>query len=407
MNEVHQRLEFSSLHAGELDVVATLGVDDQIKCAAAALDVALLLARHAREFDHGDVRVADVRGRLVDEDEASVHGVQIAVVGLHRALDRRCLVVTEVRARHGDLLLGELADHPAEYLVDLARHLLLEPALLGQLALHFLEGHLEIDLRGLIELQHEVRVSRASLPDRRVQADHEAHVTVVGLWQLEDVRDGTVHDLVVVGLTVQAKEGGIDLDVVTTSGRKHGDLREGGEATASCGDHVGLVQNELVEFVGVHVAIGRKVKAQFHKGLAVDRRRGVVLMEFEGDLVLLQHALSHVREGDLERRPVSHLKHHSRASHVNIAPVPAGRVVLESREVELEVGVEEGLELIVVGLLESIELEVRPALDGELQLEGLANWDPLGLYEICSHDSHALARLRLPSDSACINLHDS
>lgn len=36
-------------------------------------------------------------------------------------------------------------------------------------------------------------------------------------------------------------------------------------------------------------------------------------MEFEGDLVLLQHALSHVREGDLERRPVSHLKHHSRA----------------------------------------------------------------------------------------------
>lgn len=46
---------------------------------------------------------------------------------------------------------------------------------------------------------------------------HEAHMTVVGLWQLEDVRDGTVHDLVVVGLTVQAKEGGIDLDVVTTS----------------------------------------------------------------------------------------------------------------------------------------------------------------------------------------------
>jgi len=73
------------LQASKLVVGATLRVDDQIECSASTPNLSLLLAGDSSKLDHSHVSITDICRWLMNEDEASLHRVEIAVIGLQGA----------------------------------------------------------------------------------------------------------------------------------------------------------------------------------------------------------------------------------------------------------------------------------------------------------------------------------
>jgi hypothetical protein len=76
---------------------------------------------------------------------------------------------------------------------------------------------LGVHLLVLGELHNEVRVARLALPDRRVKADDELNMDLVGLGQEEEPGDRGVQDLVVVRLAAQAEVREEHVDVVSAT----------------------------------------------------------------------------------------------------------------------------------------------------------------------------------------------
>lgn len=112
-----------------------------------------------------------------------------------------CNIRLEVLRRCGDLLVGQSSEDVGDDLVKRLLVVRLQTVLVALVYLLLGEVEINSDLLILLELHDDEGVSRLTLTKRRVQANDQENVCLVGLGQNHELLDGIVLNLVIVGFT--------------------------------------------------------------------------------------------------------------------------------------------------------------------------------------------------------------
>lgn len=112
-----------------------------------------------------------------------------------------CNVRLEVLRRCGDLLVGQSSKDVGDDLVKRLLVVRLQTVLVPFVYLLLGEVEINSDLLILLELHDDEGVSRLTLAKRRIQANDQKNVCLVGLGKNHELLDGIVLDLVIVGFT--------------------------------------------------------------------------------------------------------------------------------------------------------------------------------------------------------------
>lgn len=121
--------------------------------------------------------------------------------------------------------------------------------LVAVLLLDLLLGEVDVesDLLVLLELHDHKGISSLALPQRRIKANAEHDMRVVGLGQHHELLDGIVLDLVVVCFSAEAKRRVVHVDVEPSSGCEVQAVEELGNRIASRLADFGLFHEGLVK----------------------------------------------------------------------------------------------------------------------------------------------------------------